>query len=179
MAQLALIQTHAFPSVCFVAGCGGTFARVLKRLPFRKTAFPTCSLLAGTAHLVFTHVTSPPHPTCLSLHCWQVQPSQQNYAGKITTIVGEYSRGGKKGRVIAVEADDPLELSSPMKVLYESGKIRLVPWEVIPHSSLLTPHSTLLTPHSTLLTPHSSLLTPHSALNFFSNNLSGDTVEAW
>ena len=103
--------------------------------------------------------------SCLSFHCWQVQPTQANYIKKITQIVGEYSRGGKKGRVIAVEANSPQELSSPMKFLYESGKIRLVPWEVIQqrHSALLTSHSALRTPHSSLLTPHSSLLIPHSS----------------
>ena len=59
-------------------------------------------------------------------------PSQTNYIQKINTQVGEFSRGGKKARVMTVQATSEDTLSSPMKVFLKAGKIKVVPWEFIP-----------------------------------------------
>lgn len=59
-------------------------------------------------------------------------PSQTDYIQKINTQVGEFSRGGKKARVMTVQATSEDTLSSPMKVFLKAGKIKVVPWEFIP-----------------------------------------------
>ena len=51
---------------------------------------------------------------------------------KINTQVGEFSRGGKKARVMTVQATSEDALSSPMKVFLKAGKIKVVPLEFIP-----------------------------------------------
>lgn len=59
------------------------------------------------------------------LECADVK--QRDYLSKLKYMVGEFSRGGKKGRVMKVEAEDKSCLKSPLRILLAEGKIELEP----------------------------------------------------
>lgn len=52
-------------------------------------------------------------------------PKQRDYLGKLKYMIGEFSRGGKKGRVMKIEAENQSTLKSPLKILLAEGKVVL------------------------------------------------------